>query len=314
MRKILVLTLCLLLSCAVQAAELSREQFMDQFLSAVQAKDAEKISQLLQENPATARKIQRALQAVEGEAENAQQARALGGLLGELLGASAQSGDNAAGSDIAELQRLHREAEQAWNHSDYPTALEKWEQGLKLARQLKNRQAISAFIGNLGAVYDDLGQYAKALEYYEQALAIHREIGDRAGEGGDLNNITVLHETQGDYSKARDSYQQALTLFSKTGEPENLWMVWKNLYEVMEKLNNPNAAIFYGKQAINTIQRLRTHVARLDDKTLSQSFLKDKKHVYEELADLLMSQGRLFLAPQREDLQKRLLAYQQTQN
>ncbi|MCP4696799.1 MAG: tetratricopeptide repeat protein [Gammaproteobacteria bacterium] len=190
------------------------------------------------------------------------------------------------------------------NLGQYAKALEYEEQALAIRREIGNRKGEGANLTNIGVVYQKLGQYAKALETYEQALLIKREIGDRTGEGSDLNNIAVVHESRGDYSKARDSYQQALALWTQTGEPENLWMVWKNLYEVTEKLKNPNAAIFYGKQAVNTIQSLRANVAKLDDKTLSQSFLKNKKHIYQGLADLLMRQGRLFEAQKVLDMLK----------
>ena len=36
-------------------------------------------------------------------------------------------------------------------------------------------------LGNLGNAYADLGEPRKAIEYYEQALKIAREIGDRQG-------------------------------------------------------------------------------------------------------------------------------------
>ncbi|MCP4698453.1 MAG: hypothetical protein GY862_16620 [Gammaproteobacteria bacterium] len=39
-------------------------------------------------------------------------------------------------ADVSDLQTLLTEGATAWKHSDYPAALKKWEQGLKLARQL----------------------------------------------------------------------------------------------------------------------------------------------------------------------------------
>ncbi len=75
MRKFWILLLALCLSAAVQAAELSREDFADQFFSALQAKDGDKIVALLQANPNTAQQVQQALQAAEGDSEDAQGAR-----------------------------------------------------------------------------------------------------------------------------------------------------------------------------------------------------------------------------------------------
>jgi len=183
-------------------------------------------------------------------------------------------------------------------------ALEYHQQALEIQREIIDRKGEGANLSNLGNVYRNLGQYAKALEYYQQALKIRREIGERPGEGKDLNNIASTQASQGDYAQARDSYAQALLLISQIGELEGLWRVWSGLRQVTEKLNNPNAAIFYGKQAVNTIQKLRAHVAQLDDKALNESFMVDKKDVYQGLADLLLRQGRLFEAQKVLELLK----------
>ena len=76
-----------------------------------------------------------------------------------------------------QLIQLNQEGQQAYNIADYPTALKKWEQGLKLARQAKYQKAISVFLGNLGVVYQNLGQYQKAKKALQDALAIDIAIG-----------------------------------------------------------------------------------------------------------------------------------------
>ena len=44
------------------------------------------------------------------------------------------------------------------------------------ARQIENREAEGAHLGNLGLAYKNLGDARKAIEFYEQALVIDREI------------------------------------------------------------------------------------------------------------------------------------------
>ena len=43
--------------------------------------------------------------------------------------------------------------------------------------------------GNLGTVFQSLGEYDKAREYLEKALAIIVEIGDKEGEAADYGNL-----------------------------------------------------------------------------------------------------------------------------
>ncbi|NJL23555.1 MAG: tetratricopeptide repeat protein [Leptolyngbyaceae cyanobacterium SM1_3_5] len=49
-----------------------------------------------------------------------------------------------------------------------------------------------------------MSEYPRALDYYQQALAIAREIGDRAGEGRTLSNIGLVYADQEEYLQALD--------------------------------------------------------------------------------------------------------------
>ncbi len=65
----------------------------------------------------------------------------------------------------------------------------------------------------------------------------------------------------------------------------NLMGFWRSRAE-------PATAVFFGKQAVNEIQQLRANIRGLEKET-QQSFLKSKEKTYRDLADLLITQGRL---------------------
>jgi tetratricopeptide (TPR) repeat protein len=67
---------------------------------------------------------------------------------------------------------------QAYDSADYNTAIKKWEQGLKIARQAKHQHNIGIFISNLGNVHSKLSNYSKALDYFQQSLVIRKKLGD----------------------------------------------------------------------------------------------------------------------------------------
>ncbi|MCK5718641.1 MAG: tetratricopeptide repeat protein [Thiomargarita sp.] len=129
---------------------------------------------------------------------------------------------------LDQMMQLNQEGQQAYNISDYPTASEKWEQGLKLARQAKHQQGISVFIDSLGIVYKNLGDYPKALEYYQQALKIAKEIGDQLGIGNNLTNIGVVYDNLGDYPKAKQAFQKAIVINKKIEKGET-WLALRGL-------------------------------------------------------------------------------------
>jgi tetratricopeptide (TPR) repeat protein len=92
------------------------------------------------------------------------------------------------------------------------------EAALAAARQLKNRKAEGAHLGNLGLAYAALGDARKAIEFYEQDLAIAREIGDRLGEGTTLGNLGLAHYSLGDARKAIEFYEQHLAIAREIGD------------------------------------------------------------------------------------------------
>jgi len=215
----------------------------------------------------------------------------------------------------------------------YPKALEHYQQALAITKAIGDRQGESANLGNMGEVYERLGQYPKALEHYEQALAIKKAIGDRNGEGIFLGCMGNTYAKLGEYDKARehlaraleisqqigavarsgeflidsgdmellsgrtdaarDCYARGLAALAAAAEPEVIWRGQHGLARATAKLDGADAAIFFGKQAVNTLQSLRQNIVTMD-KALQKSFLVDEKQdAYKQLADLLIEKGRL---------------------
>ncbi len=179
---------------------------------------------------------------------------------------------------------------------DKQKALDYYNQALPLRRAVGDRDGEASTLSNIGLVYRGLGENQKALDYYNQALPLWRAVGNRAGEATTLNNIGMLYDALDERQRVRDYYNQALWLARTVGNREveaatlsNLMFAWKG--------NNPALAIFYGKQAVNTFQRLRAGISKLD-KALQQTFLHSKEDTYRELADLTISAGRLAEAQQ----------------
>jgi tetratricopeptide (TPR) repeat protein len=92
--------------------------------------------------------------------------------------------------------------------SQFPAALNSWQQALQIYRALKNREGEGRALNNLGAAYNSLGDDAKAIEYLQQQLAIAREIKDRLGEGVALGNLGAAYISLGNYAKAIEYLQQ----------------------------------------------------------------------------------------------------------
>jgi CHAT domain-containing protein len=112
-----------------------------------------------------------------------------------------------------------------------------------------------------------------------------------------LNNLALLYVFTGEYAKALPLSYRALRIASDRNVLEILWRVQGTLRLLLAHESKDDLAIFFGKQAVNTIQGMRTRFSGID-RELQRSFLRDKEPIYRDLADLLISQGRLAEAQQ----------------
>ncbi|MCK5257121.1 MAG: tetratricopeptide repeat protein, partial [Deltaproteobacteria bacterium] len=164
---------------------------------------------------------------------------------------------------------------------------------------------VATVLNNLAGLYYALKKYDKARPFYERSLDIDEKVYGQVHPSVSirLNNLAETYYVTGQYDRAKPLYERALAIARSTGQPELLWRVQFNLGYLLAKKENPQAAIFFGKEAVNNIQKLRVGISSMD-KELQKSFLKNKWHVYNFLDDLLIDQGRLPEAQQVMNMQK----------
>jgi CHAT domain-containing protein/tetratricopeptide (TPR) repeat protein len=148
-------------------------------------------------------------------------------------------------------------------------------------------------LNNLASLYDAMGQYAKAEPLYLRALAVREKtLGpEHPYTAASLNNLALLLQTNGRNAEAEPLYRRAYRIALNAEVPELAWSIQGNLSEFYAK-TLPDLAIFYGKQAVNTLQTVRGRLKELDKDT-QKSFLGTVEESYQKLADLLIGQGRL---------------------
>ncbi|MGE0132169.1 MAG: CHAT domain-containing protein [Blastocatellales bacterium] len=91
-------------------------------------------------------------------------------------------------------------------------SLARFEQSLSLQRAMRDTYAETRTLGGIGDAYLLTGDAWKALEYYGQALAVWRKMNNRRRMSNTLISVGVAYERLGEYQKAMDHYFQALPL------------------------------------------------------------------------------------------------------
>ena len=148
---------------------------------------------------------------------------------------------------------------------------------------------------DLGELYQAMGQYNQALKYFLQGHAIREKLlGDvHPDTASSLNNLGSIYIALGQLGDAEKLLQDIVSrIVGNPAARETLWKTQRDLFTLYAKKQIPDLAILWGKEAINTIQSLRGEVKGLDQE-LQSGFLNDKRPVYQNLADLMIAEGRL---------------------
>ena len=222
-------------------------------------------------------------------------------------------------------------------------ALEYYTQALPIWQDVRNRAGVALTLNDIGRLYFDLGQRDKALEYYKQALPVWREVGDRRGETLTLNNMGRTYSAMGDKEKALEFDYQALgiwrevqntrgeamalssiarvshdlglpqnvlanelaafSLAKAAGDPELRGNIAGALMLYFREQKQPEEAILFGKEAVNSFQEIRKNITGLDEE-IQAGFAQAKSGTYRQLAELLVQADRLGEAERVLDLLK----------
>ena len=96
--------------------------------------------------------------------------------------------------------------ENGWRLSD---TLSHFEETIQIAKAVGDRRAEGKYIGNLGTLYESLGQPETAIELYTKSIEIAIEIGDKRSESIHLSNLACVSRLLGKYESAIAAFEKA---------------------------------------------------------------------------------------------------------
>ena len=142
------------------------------------------------------------------------------------------------------LAKLHQ------RHSKYNEAAKLYKKGLSIMKGSGDKLVEGVCYGNLGAVFQSLGENAKAEEYHQKALVISKEIGDKQGEATDYGNLGTVFHFLGEYAKAEEYHQKALVISKEIGDKKREATAYGNLGTVFQCLGEYVKAEEYLQKAL----------------------------------------------------------------
>jgi CHAT domain-containing protein len=173
------------------------------------------------------------------------------------------------------------------------------QQNMLLAREIQNPLFEGMAIWVQGWLYADAKDYTKALGAVQETLKIAQKTKNQYLENLSQGLLGQIYHKQGQTEQAIAAYRASLALNNEG------FSVEVGLARVYRDLKMPVTAITYYKQAISKTEKIRTNIRELST-DLQKSFLgaildidrTKNADIYRELADVLISQGRITEAQQ----------------
>ena len=183
----------------------------------------------------------------------------------------------------------------------YEKALEYYNKALSITRvsnQSSDTNTILALIGNL---YLEKEDWVNGEVFCQQAVELSRNSSERSVFASNLSDLAYAKLNTKKLQEALRDAEQSLLIYQSLKPSENIQRGYASnlaiLSRIHKELDNQKLAIFYGKQAINAIQRERQQLQNLDAES-QRGYLKNNEKPYRRLADWLVAEGRLIEAEQ----------------
>ena len=179
----------------------------------------------------------------------------------------------------------------------------------RLARSTVNRPSLYARINyarSLTKLRDRLNarQYKikpqKIQSILTTAVTQARQLNDKLAEAYALGNLGRLYELEKQWTEAQNLTQQALALSQATNAQDIAYQWQWQLGRLLKVQNQPREATIAYKQAVNTLQSLRSDLVSVNPE-IRFSFRESVEPVYREYVDLLL-QTKDNSEPNLEDL------------
>ncbi|MBL1198988.1 MAG: tetratricopeptide repeat protein [Nostoc sp. GBBB01] len=156
----------------------------------------------------------------------------------------------------------------------YKQAINKYQQGLKIAQELKLRQEEVEILFLTGSVYYSISDKKNALDYLNKALEISRELNKPVFEATILGGIGAIYTNTDEPREALSYLQQAQSIFIAHQKFHELAITYKAIATVHNKLGNT-------KEALDSLNKaLKIYREMLKDSSGQADTLYDIGFVY----------------------------------
>lgn len=185
----------------------------------------------------------------------------------------------------------------------YPEALAYYEKARVITRRHNMNASEGIVLNSFGRLAANSRKHLEAVKYFNEAITLSERTRNQAGIGSANNNLGWLYIQDKRYAEAHAAFVRSSEIFADLGNRTAQATALGNLMFVERLQARPDAAVFFGKQAIRLLQSVRGGLSEIE-KQLQRSFLVSREATYRTLTDILISRGRLIEAQSIVELLK----------
>ena len=138
---------------------------------------------------------------------------------------------------------------------------------------------------NLANVYKLLGETEKAETYYHRGLELAQQAGNQRQVAEGWYNLAELHlQTGASLEEIEKLLSKSLTLAQRTNNHEIITDIFLGRAELQDRLGNTTAALEENRQAVRTVEELRSNITVLESRIRLQG---SRIQAYEQMVNRL---------------------------
>jgi class 3 adenylate cyclase/predicted ATPase len=139
---------------------------------------------------------------------------------------------------------------------EYDDALQRCQEGLRIAQELDEVSALARAYNLLGVVTRHLGMSAMAVEHFERAFALYERAGDLQGQAISHNLIANAHFDTARWDAADQHYRQAREIFGRIGNVYRSAFVANNLGGIAKNRGRLDEALAFYREGLESLERI----------------------------------------------------------
>ena len=157
---------------------------------------------------------------------------------------------HAAGFPYSEAEAFLLMGEAYFNLSDYPRAMETYNQAMPILQRIGNRGGEAWALSNIGRVHTSLGETQMALECHLKALELYRSADDSRGIAIASTHLGATYDLLGEKQTALDYLEKALPFWRSQNDPKGEARALHSIGAVYASLGELQEAIRFYRKAL----------------------------------------------------------------